>query len=155
LTEQILYPKCNRMHHFASLFFHGFIILYLNFWLHRFYIQNAAECTILRPSEKKFWEGVRANPLRPPSTAFSLSRVGMYAEESRFHFSISILVYLSASYIINLYIKYILIAAFFENGLNIFYYWFKQFSENCLYIFYNWFQQFSENGLIIRLILIE
>jgi hypothetical protein len=34
-------------------FFHGFIILYLKFWLHRFYIQNAAECTILHPSEKK------------------------------------------------------------------------------------------------------
>jgi hypothetical protein len=34
-------------------FFHGFIILYLKFWLHRFYIQHAAECTILRPSEKK------------------------------------------------------------------------------------------------------
>jgi hypothetical protein len=29
-------------------FFHGFIILYLKFWLHRFYIQNAAVCTILR-----------------------------------------------------------------------------------------------------------
>ena len=44
------------MHHFASFwkknrFFHGFIILYLKFWLHRFYIQNAAECSILRPSE--------------------------------------------------------------------------------------------------------
>jgi hypothetical protein len=43
------------MHHFASWkknrFFHGFIILYLKFWLHRFYIQNSAECTILRPSE--------------------------------------------------------------------------------------------------------
>jgi hypothetical protein len=34
-------------------FFHGFIILYLKFWLHRFYIQNAAECSILHPSEKK------------------------------------------------------------------------------------------------------
>jgi hypothetical protein len=32
-------------------FFHGFIILYLKFWLHRFCIQNAAECSILRPSE--------------------------------------------------------------------------------------------------------
>ena len=48
-------------------FFHGFIILYLKFWLHRFYIQNAAECTILRPEKKD-----------PPTTAFSLSRVGMY-----------------------------------------------------------------------------
>jgi hypothetical protein len=38
-------------------FFHGFIILYLKFWLHRFYIQNAAECTILRPSEKKISGG--------------------------------------------------------------------------------------------------
>jgi hypothetical protein len=43
-------------------FFHGFIILYLKFWLHRFYIQNAAECTILRPT----------------ALPFSLSRVGMY-----------------------------------------------------------------------------
>jgi hypothetical protein len=50
-------------------FFHRFIILYLNVWLRRFYIQNAAECTILRPSEKK-----------TPPTAFSLSRVGMYAD---------------------------------------------------------------------------
>ena len=57
-------------------FFHGFIILYLKFWLHRFYIQNAAECTILRPSEKNiFWRG--KTPQTPP-TAFSLSRVGMY-----------------------------------------------------------------------------
>jgi hypothetical protein len=37
----------------ANPFFHGCIILYLKFWLHRFYIQNAAECTILHPSEKK------------------------------------------------------------------------------------------------------
>ena len=33
-------------------FIYGFIILYLKFWLHRFYIQNAAECTILRPGKK-------------------------------------------------------------------------------------------------------
>ena len=26
----------------ANPFFHGFIILYLKFWLHRFYIRNAA-----------------------------------------------------------------------------------------------------------------
>jgi hypothetical protein len=59
---------CN---HFRFTFFHGFIIhvLYLKFWLHKFYIQNAAECTIVCPSEKKY---------PPPSTAFSLSRVGMY-----------------------------------------------------------------------------
>jgi nicotinic acid phosphoribosyltransferase len=39
-------------------FFHGFIILYLKFWLHRLYIQNATECTILHPSEKNiFWRG--------------------------------------------------------------------------------------------------
>ena len=30
-------------------FFHGFIILYSKFWLHRLYIQNGAECTILCP----------------------------------------------------------------------------------------------------------
>jgi hypothetical protein len=54
-------------------FFHGFIILYLKFWLHRFYIQNAAECTILRPSEIFFSGGADSSP-----TAFSLSRVGMY-----------------------------------------------------------------------------
>jgi len=35
--------------------------------------QNAAECTILRPSEKKILGGERQ------PTAFSLSRVGMYA----------------------------------------------------------------------------
>ena len=52
-------------------FYHGFIILYLKFCLNRFYIQNAAECTILRPSEKQISD--------PPPTAFSLSRVGMYA----------------------------------------------------------------------------
>ena len=34
-------------------FVHGFIILYLKFLLHGFYVQNVAECTILRPSEKK------------------------------------------------------------------------------------------------------
>jgi hypothetical protein len=44
LTTQILYPKCNRMHHFAS------------FW------------------KKHFLEGANH-----PPTAFSLSRVGMYA----------------------------------------------------------------------------
>ena len=43
-------------------FFHGFIILYLKFWLHRFYIQNAAECTILHPT----------------TLSFSISRDGMY-----------------------------------------------------------------------------
>jgi hypothetical protein len=46
----------------------------LKFWLHRFYIQNAAEYTILRPSELFFF-GWGDNP----PNAFSLSRVGMYA----------------------------------------------------------------------------
>ena len=59
------------MHHFdcvllkKNLFVHGFIILYLKFLLHIFYIQNAAECTILRPSEKK-------SPLPPPLLVLSL-----------------------------------------------------------------------------------
>ena len=57
LTEQIL-SKMQQNAPFCVLlkkipFFHGFIILYLKFRLHRFYIQNAAECTILRPSGKK------------------------------------------------------------------------------------------------------
>ena len=78
LTEQIL-SKMQQNAPFCILlkkipFFQGFIILYLKFWLHRFYIQNAAECTILRPSEKKNF-GWGDNP----PTAFSLSRVGMYA----------------------------------------------------------------------------
>ena len=66
LTTQILYPKCNRMHHFASFwknsFFHGFIILYLKFWLHRFYIHNAADGTILHPERNIFWRG-KPSPL--------------------------------------------------------------------------------------------
>jgi hypothetical protein len=49
----------------------SFIILYLKFWLHRLYFQNAAECTILRPEENKI--------LTTHPTAFSLSRVCMYA----------------------------------------------------------------------------
>ena len=49
LTEQILYPKCSRMHNFAS------------FW--NFFIRGGG------------------NPLRPPPTAFRLSRVGMYDTE--------------------------------------------------------------------------
>jgi hypothetical protein len=57
LTEQIL-SKMQQNAPFCILlkkipFFQGFIILYLKFWLHRFYIQNAAECTILCPSENK------------------------------------------------------------------------------------------------------
>jgi hypothetical protein len=44
-------PFCVLLKFFSL--FHGFIILYLKLWLHRFYIQNAAECSILRPSEKK------------------------------------------------------------------------------------------------------
>ena len=48
-------------------FYHGFIILYLKFWLHRFYIQNAAECTILHPSEKNiFLGGGGQTPQIPP-----------------------------------------------------------------------------------------
>jgi hypothetical protein len=43
-------------------FFHGFIILYLKFWLHRFYIQNAADGTILRPEKNIFWRG-KPSPL--------------------------------------------------------------------------------------------
>jgi hypothetical protein len=59
-------------------FFHGFFILYLKIWLNRLYIQNATQCTILRPSEKQFYVGGwGANPR--PHTAVSLSRVGMYA----------------------------------------------------------------------------
>ena len=46
-------------------FFHGFIILYLKFWLHRFYIQNAAFCILLTKKD--------------PPTAFSFLRVAMYA----------------------------------------------------------------------------
>jgi hypothetical protein len=37
--------------------FSCFFILYLKIWLNRFYIQNATECTILRPSEKKISGG--------------------------------------------------------------------------------------------------
>ena len=47
-------------------YFHGFFILYLKILLNRFYIQNATECTILRPSEKQFSGGgeggVRGKP---------------------------------------------------------------------------------------------
>ena len=92
MTEQNLYPKCNRVHQFASFwkknqFFHGFIILYLKVWLHRFYIQNAAECTILRPSEKK-----------TPPTAFSLSRVGMHEMVVSYIHDTVLLVYIWQEY---------------------------------------------------------
>ena len=74
-TEQIL-SKMQQNAPFCVLlknisFIYGFIILYLKFWLHRFYIQNAAECTILRPGKKN----------SDPPTDFSLSRVGMYVYE--------------------------------------------------------------------------
>ena len=45
-----------------NLFFHGFIILYLKFWLHRFYIHNAADGTILHPERNIFWRG-KPSPL--------------------------------------------------------------------------------------------
>ena len=43
-------------------------------------IQNATECTILRPSEKQFSGGGGGGTNPRPSTVFSLSRVGMYAD---------------------------------------------------------------------------
>ena len=55
LTEQILYPKCNRMHHFAY------------FWKTMFWGEGGG-----------VGGGGVANPRSP--TAFSLSRVGMYAK---------------------------------------------------------------------------
>ena len=76
--------------------FSWFFILYLKIWLNRFYIQNATECTILRPSKINFifswfyhtiFKALTTQILYPKCsrmhhfafpTAFSLSRVGMY-----------------------------------------------------------------------------
>jgi uncharacterized protein Usg len=51
------------------------------------YIQNAAECTILRPSEKK-----------TPPTAFSLSRVGMHEMVVSYIHDTVLLVYIWQEY---------------------------------------------------------